>query len=60
MRISARDGAGKRVSARERYVGKCKTCLTWCFPNCNWNGDRRLGHSARRCQKRNGEVELGV
>jgi hypothetical protein len=31
MRISARDGAGKRVSARERYVGKCKTWITWLF-----------------------------
>ena len=31
MRISARDGAGKRVSARERYVGKCKTCLPGVF-----------------------------
>jgi hypothetical protein len=31
MRISARDGAGKRVSARERYLGKCKTWITWLF-----------------------------
>jgi hypothetical protein len=31
MRISARDGAGKRVSSRERNGRKGKTWITWLF-----------------------------
>ena len=40
------------VFRRENVTGEsARHGILGCFPNCNWDGDRRLGHSARAVRK---------